>query len=167
MIKQHAYDWLGVLLLSGVIMVIGACSSSVKRPDTQPPQDPTNMGKPQVTPKIPDQEVVVPQRKVFISKPVVQNLIKKAKLRSDALDYEAAIYLLERGVAISPNDPLLWQRMAEVRLKQGKLQQAQQLAMKSNVLAESDEKMRSVNWQIINESKRRETLQNLGGSVLH
>ena len=111
--------------------------------------------------------IIAQQKKVFISKPVVQNLIKKAKLRSDALDYQAAIHLLERGVAISPNDPLLWQRMAQVRLKQGLLKQAQQLAMKSNVLAESNDELRVINQQIIDESKRRQTLQNLGGTVLH
>ena len=97
-VKQHAYGWLRVLLLGGVIVVIGACSSTVKQPNTQP-QESTNIGTPQVMPVIPDQEVIAPRRKVFISKPVVQNFIKKAKLRSDALDYEAAIYLLERGIA--------------------------------------------------------------------
>jgi len=143
-------------------MVLSACTSTVQRPDT--PADAN------VTPveELDKMVIIRPKKKqVFISKPVVRNLLKKAQLKSNALDYESAITLLERGITISPNNPLLWQRMADVRLKQGDFQQARQLAKKSNVLVEANNDLRLINMRIIDESRRREKLQKLGGTVLH
>jgi len=148
-------------------MVISACTTSVKRPDTTSTIS-DGMLIPDTETKKQEAIIIRPTKKTaFISKPVVRNLLKKAKLRSDVMDYDSAIHLLERGIAISPNDPILWQNMAAVRLKQGDLAQAKQLAMKSNVLVEADEELRSINLQIIEEARRREKVQKLGGSVLH
>ncbi len=149
------------------LIAISACSTSGKRSDTI---STINDGilVPDATTKKQESIIIRPTKKTeFISKPVVRNLLKKAKIHSDVMDYDSAINLLERGIAISPNNPILWQNMAAVRLKQGDLAQAKQLAMKSNVLVEADEELRSINLQLINEASRREKVQKLGGSVLH
>ena len=144
-------------------MAISACSTSVKRPNT-----PSTILIPDAETNIQEPNIIRPMKQTaFVSKPVVRNLLNKAKLRSDVMDYDSAIHLLERGIAISPNDPILWQNMAAVRLKQGDLAQAKQLALKSNVLVEADEELRSINLRIIDEARRREMVQKLGGSVLH
>ena len=149
------------------LMAISACSTSVKRPNTTSTSS-DGMLIPDLETKKQEPIIIKPTKKTeFISKPVVRNLLTKAKLRSEAMDYDSAIHLLERGIAISPNDPILWQNMAEVRLKQGDLAQAKQLAMKSNALVEADEELRAINLQIIEEVRRREKIQKLGGSVLH
>jgi len=155
------------------VFLVAGCTTTSKQPvDSIPPLD--GLGGDSAvnsinTPSDKDALFIsAPEKKTaFISKPVVRNLLLRAKQRSDLRDYGSAIHLLERGVAISPNDPNLWQQMAIVRLSQGRLKQARQLAKKSNALVEADEKLRTTNLNIIEEATRRERVQSLGGTVLH
>lgn len=94
------------------------------------------------------------ETQVFYMKPIVKKLLKKASKTYDEKNYHATVRLLERAIDISPNNPYAWQRLAMVRLKQHKYFQAEQLAVKSNVLGEANDALRMTNWQIIAEAKR-------------
>lgn len=56
---------------------------------------------------------------------------------------------LERALRIEPLNPVLWQELAHVRLEQGLYRQAENLAFKSNSLAEGNRRLRKTNWTII------------------
>ena len=94
------------------------------------------------------------ETQVFYMKPVVKKLLIKAKLKFDEKDFHSAVSLLEQAIDISPNNPYSWQQLALVRLEQQNYSQAEQLAVKSNVLGESNDELRMKNWQIIAKAKR-------------
>lgn len=106
-------------------------------------------------------EIIPPpvETHIFYMKPVVKKLLKKAKHKYDEKNYHATVTLLEQAIDISPNNPFVWQRLAMVRLKQERYAQAEQLAVKSNVLGEANDELRMINWQIIAEAKRAQTTQ--------
>ena len=66
---------------------------------------------------------------------------------SDRLPEAAAS--LERALRIEPRNPRIWYELAVVRFRQGQLDQAEQLALKSDALAASDGALRARNWRLI------------------
>jgi tetratricopeptide (TPR) repeat protein len=56
---------------------------------------------------------------------------------------------IERALRIEPNNAGLWTRLAAVRLEQGRPQQAEQLALKSNALAGDDRALKARNWRLV------------------
>ncbi len=66
----------------------------------------------------------------------------------------AAAQVIERGLRIAPKDGYLWSQLAEVRLSQGRLNQALALAKKSNSLAHGDRLLQQKNQQIIHLAKK-------------
>jgi len=109
-------------------------------------------------PEIEEHEKVVivspPSVKKHASVPVVKRLLSKSNKKFKAKEYHAAANLIERGINISPDDPILWQRLAAIRLEEGNYKQAKQLATKSNVLIEGDPDLREINNGIINQAKK-------------
>jgi len=95
-----------------------------------------------------------PPREKYKTSPIVQRFLTKSKDKFDAKEFEAAANYIERGINISPNDPMLWQRLAVIRLEQGDFKQAKQLATKSNILVETDLELRAVNESIIKRANR-------------
>ncbi len=88
------------------------------------------------------------------TKPVA-TLLAKAETEFHAGQLERSAALLERGIRISPKDPRLWQRLAQVRLHQGDAEQAETLAFKSNSLSSDlDSALLRMNWEIIAEARR-------------
>ncbi len=59
----------------------------------------------------------------------------------------------EHALRIDPGNPLIWQRLAMVRLKQGKYRQAATLAAKSTSLAGNDSQIRAQNWRLIAQAR--------------
>ena len=59
---------------------------------------------------------------------------------------------LERALRIEPKNPLLWQRLGELHLKQGNWQQAIAMAQKSNFLAADNKNLQLTNWKIIEQA---------------
>lgn len=72
--------------------------------------------------------------------------------RSGQLDTSAAT--LERALRIEPDNAVIWNRLALVRLQQGRPDQAESLAAKSNALAGSDRELQVRNWRIIAQARR-------------
>jgi len=86
----------------------------------------------------------------------------RAQTRSGAHDRAAAT--LERALRIEPRDPWLWHQLARVRFAQGALDQAAQLAVRSNTYvagaypggayatsayATSDRRIEAANWRLL------------------
>ncbi len=80
-------------------------------------------------------------------------LLQKSQSQSSAGQWDAASASLERALRIEPRNPVLWQRLARLRLDQGDYPQAENLAAKSNSLAGTDKRLRAENWRIIGQSR--------------
>jgi predicted Zn-dependent protease len=75
------------------------------------------------------------------------------RVRAGNLDSAAAV--LERALRLEPQNPLLWHRLAALRLQQGQPAQAANLAAKSNALAGRDRQLQASNWAIIAQAKEK------------
>lgn len=73
--------------------------------------------------------------------------------REDRVD--DAVTALERALRLAPEDPVLWSRLAELRLRQQDYAVAENLAAKSNALANERRLLRYRNWLLIEEARRR------------
>ena len=82
-------------------------------------------------------------------------LLQKSQSQSSAGQLDAASASLERALRIEPRNPVLWQRLARVRLEQKDYLQAENLAAKSNALSGRDQRLRGDNWRIIGEARSR------------
>jgi tetratricopeptide (TPR) repeat protein len=80
-------------------------------------------------------------------------LFEQAQTQSSAGQMEAAGASLERALRIEPRNPVLWQKLAQVRLGQEQYRQAENLAAKSNALAGDDRRLRPENWRIIGQAR--------------
>ncbi len=89
--------------------------------------------------------------------PRINPVSEKIRVRAASLlrsgQPDAAAQVLERGLRIAPKDGYLWSQLAEVRLGQGRRNQALALAKKSNSLARGDRLLQQKNQQIINQAK--------------
>jgi tetratricopeptide (TPR) repeat protein len=83
----------------------------------------------------------------------VTSLLAKADQQMVQGSWEHAAALLERALRIEPRNARLWQRLAEVRLSQGRYAQAESLARKSNALAADDATLQARNAQIIQQAR--------------
>jgi hypothetical protein len=97
---------------------------------------------------------------VAITAPVVRtaavdDLLREVRRRWAAGEHEQAAAGLERALRIEPTNPYLWQHLAAVRLDQGRPQQAEQFAAKSNSMAGDSAPLRLRNWRLIAEARRR------------
>ncbi len=81
--------------------------------------------------------------------PEVAQLWREAEALREAGVYEEAGTLLERALTLSPEDPVLWSRIAEIELRTGKLVQAENYAVKSNLLAGNNQQLNYRNWLIV------------------
>ncbi len=90
----------------------------------------------------------------------VVSLLNTANAQSRAGDHARAAATLERAIAIEPNNAWLWHRLADTRLKEGRLEQAAGLVAKSNSLANSqaraDRSLQADNWKLVAEVRRRQ-----------
>ena len=83
----------------------------------------------------------------------VLSLLDQAKAQAAAGQLDQAGASLERALRIEPRNPVLWHDLAEVRIDQRRYQQAENLAAKSNALAQGNRWLRKKNWQIIAEAR--------------
>ena len=84
------------------------------------------------------------------------SLLNTASAQSRAGDHARAAATLERAIAIEPNNAWLWHRLADTRLKEGRLEQAAGLAAKSSALGTADRALQADNWELIAEVRRRQ-----------
>lgn len=80
------------------------------------------------------------------------SLLEKAESQQQAGDLSGAASTLERAVRIESRNPLLWNRLANVRLQQGHSDLAVEFASKSSEFAGSDEALKQNNSEIIDKA---------------
>jgi len=83
------------------------------------------------------------------SGPAVVALLEDVKQYEKTGESDQAVATIERALRIEPKNPLLWQRLSFLRLRQGHWQQAIAMAQKSNTLAAGNKRMQLTNWKII------------------
>jgi Flp pilus assembly protein TadD len=76
-------------------------------------------------------------------------LLDHAEQQANAGDLSAAAVTLERAIRIDSRNPILWHHLASVRLAEGELLQAEQLAAKSSSLAPGNYALQARNWGLI------------------
>ena len=81
-------------------------------------------------------------------------LLTKAKGFEQKRDFPGALAILERGVQIAPNDPMLWHQLARMRFANGELPQAKRLAERANSLARSYPAITAGNWMLIGQVEK-------------
>lgn len=86
-----------------------------------------------------------------VGKPVVLALMQDADRALAASRYDTAASTLERALRIEPRNASLWHRLANVRYRQQRYEQAIQLASKSNTLAR-DGRLIAANWRLIGDA---------------
>ena len=94
----------------------------------------------------------LPQPLSYRSHGTVLKLTAKARRQIKAGEPEHAFSTLERAIKIDPSDPVPWNMLAGIQLKRGNVDQAEQLAKKSNLLVKNDKTLRTQNWLIIAEA---------------
>jgi len=80
------------------------------------------------------------------------SLLEKAESQQQDGDLSGAASTLERAVRIESRNPLLWNRLANVRLQQGHSDLAVEFASKSSEFAGSDEALKQNNSEIIDKA---------------
>ncbi len=109
------------------------------------------------SPSLPRNNVVIlprPDKPSYVHNSAVSRILDKAGRLADQQRIERAIQELERGLAIAPKNPFIWQKLAEIRLRQGRYAQAEQLASKSSILGRGDNRLQRKNQQIIAAAQR-------------
>ena len=138
-----ARSWIWLSAIAAVI-VIQACAQkrTAVYDESEPVPTPPLMQGSEST-----QQAEVPAASVMA-------LLAEAEADLDAGRLVESGATLERALRIAPKDPVLWQRLAEVRLQQGEAQQAEAMAKKSNSLVTFDTTLVYTNWQLIADARR-------------
>ncbi len=107
--------------------------------------------RPQVTPEpLPEPPARPPAPPV---NDTVLALLSDADALASAGNLDAAAANLERAIRIDPRNAWLWNRLAHIRLKQGRYAQAASLAAKSSSLAAGDSALLNDNRAIIGQAR--------------
>ena len=101
-------------------------------------------------------DTVEPEKQTFedntSTSPVIVALLDDADQYEHSGKSNEAAATLERALRIEPKNPLLWQRLGALHLRQGNWQQAIAMAKKSNFLAADNKKLQLTNWKIIEQA---------------
>jgi predicted Zn-dependent protease len=82
-------------------------------------------------------------------------LLDTAEKRASAGQLDSAAATLERALRLEPQNPVLWHRLARLRLQQGQFAQAANLAAKSNALAGNNRSLQASNWETIAQAREK------------
>jgi predicted Zn-dependent protease len=83
-------------------------------------------------------------------------LVDTAQNLQLAGNFDQAAAALERALRLEPRNAMLWHRLAQIRLSQGKWRDAIDLASKSNSLAGGKREIQASNWLVIAQAKERQ-----------
>lgn len=96
------------------------------------------------------------------SQPAVVALLTEADRNRSAGDLDAAVVSTERALRIDSRNPTLTYKLAQLRIKQNKPQQAEELAGKAALLAGNNLDLKRKSWLLIAEARRQQ--QNIPGA---
>ncbi len=118
------------------------------------PSMPSSMPQPTITQQPSSSPDETLQTEAIPPKPVA-DLLAKAETELQAGQLERSTASLERALRIAPKTAVLWQRLAQVHLRQGDARQAEAMAMKSNSLVSAGSPLLRENWEIIAAARQR------------
>lgn len=136
-----------------LFLFLGACSTTSQR--ELPPVIDGRTGEPvpeTASPAPPETDDAVPtliSPKPTHSGGAVVALLGQADQYRSSGDSGNEAATVERALRIEPGNARLWSRLADIRLQQGRPQQAEQLALKSIALARGDRRLQAGNWRLI------------------
>lgn len=122
------------------------------------PAVPAAPAAPEVMPAYVTEEARVPAG----TAPAVLALLTESDKSRSAGDLDAAVIAMERALRIDSRNPTLTYKLAQLRIKQNKPQQAEELAGKAALLAGSDLDLKRKSWLLIAEARRMQ--QNIQGA---
>jgi len=125
-----------------------AWEAATEPPGTPPPQEHPQAAAPRGRPP--------PPRKPAPAVPAVVALLDTAAQQEASGQLGAAAASLERALRIQPENPWTWYRLAVMRFRQGRLDQAEQMARKSDTLAGPDHDVRARSWRLISLIRERQ-----------
>ncbi len=76
-------------------------------------------------------------------------LAHQAREAYDGRDYSTAVDYLEQALQMEPEEAVLWQNLAAVRLQQGRNQRAEELALRAVNLGENDLEVVREAWWLV------------------
>lgn len=129
-----------ILLIS--LVVLQACGTGGR-------DRPAPVGEHRPGPRTPAEAAPAPSVRPYRSGPAAQALLDKARAQQASGDLDAAAATLERALRIERRNPRLWNRLAQVRLAQGRTAEAASFAAKSNALPGADAALRRDNQRIL------------------
>ncbi len=140
--------FLSSLTIAWLMVLLHGCASAPSEPGMAPSEReaPTPSASP-FEPKAQPAETA-PQPSA-----AVVALLEEADQQMDEGQVARAAASLERALRIEPENPVLWQRLAAIRLEQERPAQAETLARKSNTLAGDNKALQSFNWRLIAEAR--------------
>jgi hypothetical protein len=131
-----------------LLLALSACTTVPPSRDRLPPvveSQPSEAGQDMVPQRVEPTPVPAPA----MDGGAVIALLERADSYQASGDFGAEAATVERALRIEPGNARLWNRLASVRLKQGKPRQAEQLALRSNALAGADTGLQRRNWRLV------------------
>jgi len=144
-----------ILFISLFLLIfLQGCLSTGERHQPAPVSESGEKPVPPTGPVERDRQVEVfayraPEKPVFQPSRPVLALVDKAEAQKAGGDLGGAAATLERALRIEPRNPHLLNKLAWVRLDQGRYGQAESLAAKSNALAAGSSALQQDNQRVI------------------
>jgi len=130
-------EWVGALSLA-LFVALGGIACAPAPVSEPPPPEPSKAGD---------------DIRLGVENPQVLALWRDAEVARHTQDYARATVRLEQAIRLEPGSPVLWSRLAELRLLQNEPAQAENLAAKSNALSYGNPSLRYRNWLIIRHAR--------------
>jgi len=149
-----------ILLLSCLLFV--ACSVNPTKKSSTTTQTITKKADTtkveiQAVKKSPTLEVIEQEKiplKVQNNSAVIDKLLADAEKSIQQDKSFEAVATLERALRIAPRNPIVFYKLAMVRLAQGRFKLAENLAKKSELLAEGNTVLKQKNWLLIADARQ-------------
>jgi predicted Zn-dependent protease len=139
MLSKRFWSFTG---LSVVALVLVGCASAPMQDEGDTTQDQEDLSGPGTIVKL------------KTGNPAVLDLWAQAEQARQVRNYDDAATKLERILRITPEDAVIWSRLAEIRLDQSNSNQAENLAAKSNAMVVDDVLLNCRNWMIIARARK-------------
>lgn len=145
--------------MTGVVILLTACSSLRSPPPTFPEPSPAPAaGTAQPPPTAPAQPAPAPPSrplpKQFRLGQASSALVAQAHKQLGGGDFGLAAATIERAMRIEPDNPLLWIELGRVRYTAGDYSQADSMGHKALALAAGDPQTQASAWRLIADSLR-------------
>ena len=169
-----------ISLLVSVIFLLAGCTSfsskqepapvygkvdSVSQAARKKKSKPVDPGSKETKLSVIQDPVILKQEEVAIkpqsaqSSNVVVALLSDADMSYQQGNYDESVVIIERALRIEPRNPLLLYKLAVIRLQQGQPDLAENLAKKSELLAEGNAQLKKKNWLLIAKAREQKNDQ--------